>query len=404
MGKMLRKLNILMICICLCVVCLFDSIVADQGNIIAHTRSVELSQSKIDNDYWFSELDSYDIYNVDNKTILDGERKFSYTELEELDLVSQTDKIADLVSKYNCIYDWNTNRVLLTIELEYNGTIVTDTITGVIITNETGEEFDVVFSIDDEFVLLSEIAEYGVVDNIGFFKKVWSKLKSSVSKVLSQPSGIAGTVITVAVCAAVGVGVAMSGGTLGVALLAGAAVGAAGACGTAIASTWKSDGQIDWETVAVYTGIGACVGAIVSGGAYGITCCVSDVPAMKRALKIADNNPTSKTTYIGKFKPNDGSAGYVDVAKSNAGNYYSMDDATWNQLKSKYGEDFMTELNKNFITGKYNVGNEFIATADPAKATGDFLKEVNWLRDMCAAKGRTARWEKIGNFLWKLVW
>lgn len=125
---------------------------------------------------------------------------------------------------------------------------------------------------------------------------------------------------------------------------------------------------------------------------------------MKKTLKIADNNSLSKTTYIGKFNTADGSPSYVDVAKNNGGNYYSMDNATWDQLKGEYGQDFMTEVNKNFITGKFNVGNEFIATANPATATGDFLKEVNWLKDMCTAYGRNARWEKIGESLWKLIW
>ncbi len=159
--------------------------------------------------------------------------------------------------------------------------IIVDTIEGKAFINEAGE-IDAELDLDGETILLSELQDLGVVDNCGWLKNAWKKVKKAVKKVTQTAIGVVGAVATVVVPAAIGVACAVTGVGLIATVAIGAATGATIAASTAAASTAQQDGKVDWETVGVCAGVGAVVGAVVSGVSYGITKLVQGANAAKK--------------------------------------------------------------------------------------------------------------------------
>ncbi len=354
-------------------------------------REVSLDKNKITDSSYFEDFDSYELkHNKNNKVIeFNGKQSIPITDLYELDLINSYELNKKIITTYKCIYDYKNETVLLSVyKLENNQSTIVDQMEGKLVKNKNNQ-FDVIFNIDGETLLLSEMSEAGLINNCGF----WSRLK----KIWNTTIGKIGTIVTVAACVTVGVVCAViPGAQLGTALAIGAAVGVLGGGLTAGIAQYVHEGKIDWRAVIDYAVVGGVIGAISAGASYKITCVFVKSAQMKHILNAADKNPYSKTTYIGKYKPGQ-STSYEAVAKANKGNFFQIDN--YDNLVNNYGHKAMDEVNKNFIIGKVKAGNNIISTTDPyGKISGGFANEIEWLKQM-----GFENWEYIGNNLWKLI-
>lgn len=353
-------------------------------------RSMGISASEMDNQSALIVFDSYEVnlLEEEGKANFVGYKEFLLSDLYDLDLISESESSSRIQTRFETEYDYENGVVTLTaIVDDGESQTVLDKIYGLIILNEL-EQFDVMFDVDGETVLLSEMAAIDSVDTCGLFSKIWG---TTVGKV--------GTIITVAACAAVGVVCAViPGGQLVTAICIGAAVGFVGAATTAALSTYVSDGVVDWYAVIEYGFTGLFVGGGISAASFSIACNVIGKGSMKTLLKAADNNPKSGTTFIGKYIEGS-SKSYEAVAKSYGGNYFNLNN--WNTLVAKYGAQAMNRLNKLWLQAKILLGNTIILTSDPTNPqnlTGAFKEELEWL-----AEAGLKHFVKIGEGLWQAV-
>jgi len=103
-------------------------------------------------------------------------------------------------------------------------------------------------------------------------------------------------------------------------------------------------------------------------------------------VKVATNNNSSDIVMLGKYYKNaDGTEAinsYSAIAKANGYAYYSMPQSIWENLKSTLGEDIF-EINKRYLDKQASKGKTIYFSVPPfgETATGDFLNEINYLRD-----------------------
>ena len=283
MRKKIAVLTSFVLTFVLAIVGVFSINYSNRGNNQL-VRSVELQANQINSDNCYNEFDYYE-YDL-NEGILEfeGYNTFSLSELYDLDLVADSE-IANtqITTKYLANYDYENGIVSLSIAF-VNGdqTEIIDTMYGVMCMNDN-QEFDVSFDVEGEIVYLSEFSDVEVIENCGFFKNLFNKVKNKVvstvknvvdttKKVLNTNAGKIGTILTVGACAVAGaVCAVVPGCQIGTAVFVGMAIGYVGAATTAAVSTYQQDGQVDWNAVSTYGSMGAVVGGAVAGISYAAT-------------------------------------------------------------------------------------------------------------------------------------
>lgn len=260
--KTIKFFNVLFILIT--ILGIFTTSIGNTYNKIP-VRNVVLDNNNLSSINYFEEFESYTLNNIkDQKRVtFTGYNEVFLSDLYEFDLVSKASLDRKVQTKYDCVYDYNNELVTINVTLyDANKTTIIDSMQGDLIKNNKGE-FDVVFNIDGERLLLSEIKYNGTIDNVGFFSSLKRLWKSTVGKI--------GTIVTVAACAVVGVVCAVvPGGQLVTAVCIGATIGAIGFGTTAAAVSYKEDGKIDWDLVANSFVAGAGIGTFSSAIGYGI--------------------------------------------------------------------------------------------------------------------------------------
>jgi len=287
----------------------------------AKVRTIELKQEEVNSDSSLKVFNSYEIEIENGTASFIGYDTIDKSDLLEYDLISNENGLCDSVEiKYLCDYDCENGIISLSVICDDDqNSIILDKIYGVIITNGEGE-FDASFVIDDEIVLLSELYQLELIDNCGLF----SKIKNAIKKVLKTTAGKIGTIATVAACAVVGtVCAVVPGCQLGTAVCIGLAVGAIGSATTAAVSTYQQNGTVDWETVGIYTGCGAIVGAASSAATYGATTAV-------KGLVSSSSQSSTKIDKIDKNSLPDNVQHAIDRYDSNGwtGNYSGQTSGT----------------------------------------------------------------------------
>ncbi|MBO7527815.1 MAG: hypothetical protein J6T74_08020 [Clostridia bacterium] len=190
------------------------------------TTSIEITRQEVDYQSVLDEFENAALETEGSLTTFVGYKSINITELNGLDLVSETDvdKNTEVSVKYNFSYDSETNIVTLSAELiDELGEIQIDTITGIAFINEYGE-IDAVMNIDGEGILLSEMKDAGLIANCGWFSKL-------IKKVVKAVAVVAAVVAAVAVTAAVVIA------TAGAAAPAVVAAGVGITAGTSLATT-----------------------------------------------------------------------------------------------------------------------------------------------------------------------
>ncbi len=79
---------------------------------------------------------------------------------------------------------------------------------------------------------------------------------------------------------------------------------------------------------------------------------------------------------IGKF--NADGVSYVEVAKMRGATYFQLEN--WDDVATIIGEENMWNINELFLKQQMLEGKTFFLSHNPAKATGYFAQEVNFLK------------------------
>lgn len=104
----------------------------------------------------------------------------------------------------------------------------------------------------------------------------------------------------------------------------------------------------------------------------------------------AARNPNSDKVVLGKFLK-DGKS-YTKVSAHYDATYFKLDN--WRELRKTMSEEEMWKINESFLRQQIAQGKQIILSHDPAKATGFFANEVDYLKSL----GYTFKKE---NWVWK---
>ena len=362
MLKTIKKTNIIFISILLVIVCGFVYCTTDFLNAKQTTesqamvRNIEINKNEID---YQSILDEFEDSKLETKgalTTFEGYKTLNLAELDGFDLVSDTDiEDTEVSVKYNFSYDDETNIVTLSAELKDElGEIHIDTLTGTAFINEDGET-DAVMNVDGESILLSEMQDAGMIQNCGWFSKLFKKIVIAVAAV----------VVVAAVAATI---VATAGAGLGACIVAGAiAGGVTGAVAGGIIS-YTEYGTLDWKWVVGGAVIGGALGAMVG---WGVGSLAMKTPLAKTNRFNLQRNKLIKAAEKGKLK-------FSNTVKS----YYTSGQRPYSNSN---------QLVEEIMKAKSPV-------ADPQSSTGlKWLVEGNF-------NGTNGYWELIVDTVTQTVW
>lgn len=245
------------------------------------TTRVSVSSQSIDCESIFNEFQNANLQTIDDKTTFEGTKTFNLMDFAELDNLSDTDVVAEanIQVKYRFSYEKETNLVTLSAyTMGDDGEVLVDTLIGAAFVNENGDLDALLDCGEQDYILLSDMQDLGMIENCGWFKKMFNKVAKTIKKVVSTTVGVIGAIATVALPVVCGVVMAATGVGLLATIAVGATVGAVTAGATAAASTYQQDGKVDWEAVGICAGVGAAVGAVASATSYEITKLLSSMP------------------------------------------------------------------------------------------------------------------------------
>lgn len=259
MLKILKKYQIAIISLMLVLICGITYCVTNyiQSKQIATTtqaitRTIEVKKNEIDYQSIFGEFENSVLKTEGTLTTFEGYKSINFEELG-VDFVSDANIEKEVGVKYNFSFDNETNVVTLSAELKNElGEIQIDTIAGTAFINEYGE-IDALMDMDGDYALLSEMQSAGMIENCGWFSKLFKKIVIAV-------------VVVVAVAAVAAVVVATAGAGLGACIAAGAIAGGitGGVAGGLI--SYSEYGKLDWKWIVGGAVIGAALGAAVGWG------------------------------------------------------------------------------------------------------------------------------------------
>lgn len=219
------------------------------------TRTIEVKQNEIDYQSIFDEFENAKLETDGSLTTFEGVKPISIDDLSAIDNLSESDleTCSDISVKYNFSYDAETGMVTLSAAtISGDAVIEVDEIQGVAFYNEYGA-IDALLEVDGDYILLSEMQDYGMIANCGWFKKLIKKV-------------VVAAVAVVAVAAVATVVVASCGAGLGACIAAGAIAGGitGGVAGGII--SYSEYGKLDWRWIAGGVVVGAAIGAVTGWG------------------------------------------------------------------------------------------------------------------------------------------
>jgi len=92
----------------------------------------------------------------------------------------------------------------------------------------------------------------------------------------------------------------------------------------------------------------------------------------------ATRNASSSKVVLGKTL--EGGVRYSKVTAHYKATYFKLDN--WRELSGQLSRDELWKINESFLNQQLRAGKEVILSHDPSKATGFFLREVDYLKDL----------------------
>ncbi len=181
-------------------------------NKVAQVRTASLTVNDIDDQDLEEEFDLFNVYSTDTGIDVIANKNFSADILSELDLIG-IDEENEFTVRYEVQYIENEETVLLTAIIEGEENIpVIDTIPGLVTYNSKGED-DILFSVEGEYVWLSELQESETLNEIGWFSSLFKALTTAVKKVVTAIAKAVTTILAPAIRIASNVAVKLLGQT-----------------------------------------------------------------------------------------------------------------------------------------------------------------------------------------------
>ena len=356
----------------------------------SRVRTVNLVEKELNYEGIFEQYDDavLDYSKEEGKITFSGTLHYNEAELSDIDLVSITSNNSDTLDvRYSFDYDFDNNIFYLNVEATNieEGTVL-DRVVGVPFSTNN-DDIDIVFDVDGDYILLSELGENELIQNCGWFKKLLKKVAIAAAVV-----AVAAVVVVACVYAAPAVIAA------GSAIAAASSTALAAGAGT-VAIAGATAGGIAASTAATLATVGAvaattAIAASATAATAYLTSCTCDAidryneklstntkwttqeldAALAKAIQKIDNNEKNTVVYLGRFES------YLDVAKRDKENnviYFYLDD--WMAYENKHTAEGMWVLNCAFldycIAKEKSDGWEFRLTTDyhsyiPAKKPG----------------------------------
>lgn len=267
--------------------------------IEANQRTIELTQSNVDAQCILDEFEDGILTTEGTTTYFEGFKALDLSYFSEIDYISdvELEEFESCKVKYNFSYDSESNIVTLSAEMRNElGEIEVETIEGYAFIN-ANEEIDALMDVDGESILLSEMQDLGLIQNCGWFSRLFKKIAVAVVAVVAVAAAAAVIVSTA------GLGMAA---VIGVSATVGAIAG--GVAGGIISYT--EYGKLDWRWVVGGAVIGAALGA-VTGWGVGTLTHATQTAQLKSLMKSAKNgNLNYSQTIINKGYINPNSSSY----------------------------------------------------------------------------------------------
>ncbi len=241
---MIKKKNIIisvltaMLIVTLAVMCFYANTMG--AKLQVNVRNVELNAIELDYSSIINQFENAKVTKEGSVTTFEGYQTLDASLFEGLDNVSESDIESSVGCqiKYNFTYDSEANIVTLSALMENGEKLEIEEIYGSAFIDENGR-LDAVMDFDGEYVLLSEMQDMGLIQNCGWFSRLFKKVVKAVVAVAA-----------VAVC------VATAGAGVAAVIAIGAAVGAAESVATQLLET----GKVSLGAVLVDTALGAIPG------------------------------------------------------------------------------------------------------------------------------------------------
>lgn len=174
---------------------IFPNYSTDKQTIV---RTVSMEKADLDYQSILDEFDDAKLEITGLKAEFVGYKALDPSLIKELNLVS-LDETSDeevFTVKYQVTADAENGNVSLSAILDKGeGEPIIDTIQGIVIEDESGEP-DVMFIIDGEAVLLSELAQNDMLDNVGFFSFLKKAVKAAAKAVVQAVIVVIAPVVT----------------------------------------------------------------------------------------------------------------------------------------------------------------------------------------------------------------
>lgn len=156
----------------------------DSEGIEQIARTVNYSNRAIDEDALFADFDNHTFEKSDDEVNIVAKKSYSKSLFEELDLVNLDKSTDELVITYGINYAQDESMVYLSVSyesLEGEEPLI-EVLSGIVTLNDNGDQ-DVMFKDGDDTLWLSDIENYDVIDNTGF----WSFVRKVINKVINTP-------------------------------------------------------------------------------------------------------------------------------------------------------------------------------------------------------------------------
>ncbi len=361
-------------------------------------RDIELTHKEVDYQSFFNELKDQEINLDRSKNTIEykATKELDASLFNEVDFVNYAPNKNKVEFDYKMKYDANENKFNLSISAKTDKGKVIDNWEGTPFVKEN-KEIDIVFATDNRLVYLSDLEEKGLINNCGWFSRLFKKIAKvaialAVVATVVAIAVVAAPIVAAAIPAFAGGAVALSGGVAASAMAA-SAVGAATVATTAFA-------------VATTTALTASVVAGISLAVDKLSNKIKSYNTINKSKKISthkikailkeaikDNNKKSKKTvvYLGK------SPEYYNVAlkdKENRVIYFYLKNELWSKYSNMYTLESMWLINEAFLNFCYineiNNGWQFRLTTDYSiflqkrnlnEYGGFYSRELNYLKD-----------------------
>lgn len=154
-------------------------------NVAQETRTAHYEKISFDENA-FDDFDNHEVVQNNEGINIKAEKLFSTQLLNEFDLVGLDESTDEFNVIYEINYVENEDTVFLsaTITGENNIDII-DTIPGLVSINASGES-DILFSVEDELIWLSDLTDSSIIENTGWFTNLIKKITNTAIKVVSN--------------------------------------------------------------------------------------------------------------------------------------------------------------------------------------------------------------------------